>query len=65
MYIRAAAYRRPCQPGGVSVSTCTGSAWRRLDASRTRRGSPTAGARRAEPLTATAVSLFGLSPDNQ
>lgn len=47
MYIRAAAYRRPCQPGGVSVSTCTGSAWRRLDASRTRRGSPTAGMRRA------------------
>lgn len=27
-YIRAATYRRPCQPGGVSVSTCTGSAQR-------------------------------------
>lgn len=36
-YIRAAAYRRPCQPGGVSVSTCTGSARRRLDASHARR----------------------------
>ena len=22
-----AAYRKPCQPSGVSVSTCTGSAW--------------------------------------
>lgn len=34
----SAADRRPCKPGGVSVSTCTGSA---------RRGSPAAGARRA------------------
>lgn len=69
----SAAYRRPCQPGGVSVSTCTGSArrlavWHRVNpAHSTQRGNPAArGAEGgAEPLTATAVSLFGLSPDNQ
>jgi hypothetical protein len=32
-----AAYRRPCKPGGVCVSTCTGSSRRRLDASHARR----------------------------
>lgn len=30
---KGAAYRRPCKSGGVSVSTCTGSARRGLDAS--------------------------------
>ena len=34
---KGAAYRRPCKPGGVSVSTCTGSARRGLDASHARR----------------------------
>lgn len=71
----SAAYRRPCQPGGVSVSTCTGSArrlaiWHR---SAVRAHPPPGGAVQqqvgaaggAEPLTATAVSLFGLSPDSQ
>ena len=55
----SAAYHRPCQPGGVSVSTCTGSARRRSGtgsvvrvhrvglAPSTRRNSPAAEARRA------------------
>lgn len=56
----------PCQPGGVSVSTCTGSARRRLDASHARRGSPAAGARRAarDHWRLAAAFLFGLSPDS-
>ena len=73
--------RRACWWGGVNVSTCTGSVRRRsrcfprqakalapvslalawhtsgIVLSSWRGG--------AEPLTATAVSLFGLSPDNQ
>lgn len=48
-----ATHRRPCRPGGVSVSTCTGSArrlsiWHRVSLTpSTRRGSPAAKARRA------------------
>lgn len=34
---KGAAYRRPCKSGGVSVSTCTGSARRGLDASHAQR----------------------------
>nr|DAG61535.1 MAG TPA: hypothetical protein [Caudoviricetes sp.] len=69
-----AADRRPCQRQRVSASSLhpvQGSSrrlevWHRVNPTpSTRRGSPAAGARRAEPLTATAVSLFGLSPDNQ
>lgn len=69
-----AAYRRPCQPGGgLDASHARRLAiWHRSTvkahqlAPSTRRGSPAAGARRggAEPLTATAVSIFGLSPDS-
>lgn len=75
----SAANRRPCQPGGVSVSTCTESArrlsiWHRVSSQGVpgrpgtlhpagqSSGRGTAGG--AEPLTATAVSLFGLSPDS-
>lgn len=73
---KGAAYRRPCQPGGVSVSTCTGSARRlaiwhrsavrahRLALSTRRAVQQQGAAGGAEPLTATAASLFGLSPDS-
>lgn len=52
---KGVADRRPCQPGGGSYSTCTGSArrlavWHRVSsqgAPSTRRGSQVAGARRA------------------
>lgn len=57
----------------IRLASCTGSArrlaiWRRVClAHSTRRGSPVAGgaAGGAEPLAATAASLFGLSPDSQ
>lgn len=72
---KGVADRRPCQPGGGSYSTCTGSArrlavWHRVSsqgAPSTRRGSQVAGARRAarNHWRLAAASLFGLSPDSQ
>ena len=63
------------QPGGVSIPPTpgglrsdTGSVIRAGDlAPSTRRGNPATGgaAGGAEPLAATAASLFGLSPDSQ
>ena len=50
----SAAYRRPCQPGGVSVSTCTGSA-RRLAIWH----QSAARAHRLEPSTRRAVRQQG------
>lgn len=63
---KGATDRRPCQPGsGLYTSHARRLAvWHRVSpAPSTRRGIPAAGG--AEPLTATAVSLFGLSPDSQ
>lgn len=48
-----AAYRRPSKPGGVSPAAC--------DLAPVSSQGTACG---AEPLTATAVSLFGLSPDS-
>lgn len=74
----SAADRRPCKPGGVSVSTCTGSArrlelWRQVSGQAGHSGtlypagqsSGRSAAGGAEPLAATAATLFGLSPDSQ
>ena len=64
---RCQQYRPGAPAEGVSVSTCTGSAVRAGSlAPSTRRGTPAAGGRAggAEPLAATAASLFGLSPDS-
>lgn len=72
----SAAYHRPCQPGGVSILPTpgglrsgtgqqtgrTGSARPLHPAGQSSSRSATGG---AEPLTAVAVSLFGLSPDSQ
>lgn len=64
-----AAYSRPCKPGGVSMfptpgglQSGTGSAWHTPPGGAVHQRGAAGG---AEPLTATAVSLFGLSPDSQ
>lgn len=77
---KGAAYRIPCQPGGGLLLPCA-DRWQVLTRCQqyrpgapaegvsvsTRRGSPAAGERlaAAELMAATAVSLFGLSPDSQ
>lgn len=59
-----AAYHRPCQPGGVSMLPTPGGLQSgTLHPAGQSSGRGAAGG--AEPLTAPAVSLFGLSPDSQ
>ena len=62
-----AAYRRPCQPGGLQSGTGQrvrgGGQPDTLHPAGQSSSRGTAGG--AEPLTATAVPLFGLSPDSQ
>ena len=69
----SAADRRPCQPGGVSILPTPGGLQSGTGQQSGRTGwSPTpsrtvqqqGAAGGAEPLTATAVSFFGLSPDS-
>ena len=57
-----AAHRRPCQPGGLRSGTGQQSG-RTLHPVGQSSDKSTAGG--AEPLAATAASLFGLSPDSQ
>lgn len=59
-----AAHRRPCQPGGVSMFPTPGG-WRSGTLHPAGQSGGRGGAAGgAEPLAATAASLFGLSPDS-